>query len=179
MRRSKLLPAIGLGVLLAAVATVSWKQRQRTVSSTAELLPYQALVRTLPPAEKARFLKIRAALLEAEQVRGQTHRWPPDFAVPGLTWVQRGHGLYVNYLGVPADPTQRRWLVLLIEPEPTALKDKPAAPDEEHHTLADGVGIHVSVWSAPNEGLLPEVVLPFPAAEDWTQYLVGPGPEEE
>lgn len=173
--RSKLLGALGLLCLLVAVAVISFKRRQKAGPAT-ELLPYQGWVRELPAAEQERFAQVGAAIREAEQVRARTHQWPATFSPPGLGWVQRGQGLYVNYLGVPAERGRLRWLVLLIEPEPTAIKDRPPPDDEEHHTLGDGTAIHVSVWTAENEGPVPEVILPFPAAESWTQRLAGPGP---
>ena len=170
MTRSKLLATAGLVALVAAVGASSLMLRQRS-KPAAELLPYQARTADLPAAEQQRFTQIGVALREAEAVRARTNSWPAPFSAPGLRWVQRGHGLYVNYLGIPEDPARLRWLVLVIEPEPLALKDPAPPEDEQHHTLADGTAIHVSVWTAPNDGPVPDAVLPFPAAEDWTQRL--------
>ena len=172
--RSKLFGVLGLAGLLAAVAVTSFLQRKKA-APPAELLPYQALVTALPAPERERHAQLRAAIREAEKHRNEKRSWPPAFVAPGLSWVQRGQGLYVNYLGVPNDPSRLRWLVLIIEPEPSALKDPPPPDDDEHHTLADGTALHVSVWTTPNKGPIPEGVLPFPAAEHWTQRLgVGP-----
>ena len=170
MPRSRLLATLGVVVLLAAVGTASWLRRGRAQSAT-ELLPYQARVGLLPSTEQERFAQVSAAIRQAEAGRATNKAWPSTLGVPGLTWVQRGKGLYVNYLGIPAEPEQLRWLVLLIEPEPSAIKDKAPPEDEQHHTLSDGTPIHVSVWTAANQGAVPEVVLPFPAAEDWIQRL--------
>lgn len=171
--RSKLLAALGLIAFLGAVAFLSHRRRAPT-RPAAELLPYQARTTELPAAEQQRFAEIRTALRAAERARWETKKWPDAFSAPGLTWIQRGQGLYVNYLGIPTEPSRLRWLVLFIEPEPTALKDRAPPEDEEHHTLPDGTALHLSVWSAPNEGPVPSVVLPFPAAENWTQQVGAP-----
>lgn len=163
----RFLPAAGLAVLVAAVGAASYFQRVKPVVPSA-LLPYQRL---LAPAEVERMTQVRDALRVAEQARSARRRWPAEFAAPGLTWTQRGQGLYVNYLGVPADPKGARWLVLVVEPEPAPIRDPAPPEDDEHHTLADGTGLHVTVWTQPNDGPLPLDVLPFPAAEGWLQLL--------
>lgn len=170
MNRATVLTAVGLAALVVGVGALSWLRRAPP-TARAELLPYQARVADLPGVERVRHAEVRAALALAEATRAETQKWPSTFGVEGVTWVQRRHGLYVNYLGVPADPARLRWLVLVIEPEPTALKDPAPPPDDEHHTLADGTALHVTVWTAPNQGPVPEVVLPLPAAENWTQQL--------
>lgn len=168
--KSRLAPALGLVGLLATVALVAVKRRGGPKPS-AELLPYQTWVSALSAVERERFIQVRAALRQAELQRGKDGQWPAAFAAPGLGWVQRRHGHYVNYLGVPADGARLRWLVLFIEPEPSAIKDPAPPEDDEHHTLGDGTALHVSVWTSPNEGPVPQAVLPFPAAEEWTQRL--------
>lgn len=173
MPRSKVLGAVALAALVTAVGVVSYLRRTSSKSST-ELLPYQARASELSKVEQQRYAEIRASLREAERGRSVSKRWPAEFTAPGITWVQRGQGLYVNYLGVPAEPMRLRWLVLFIEPEPSAIKDPAPPEDDEHHTLSDGTALHVSVWTAPNDGPVPEVVLPFPAAEGWIQRLGEP-----
>lgn len=170
MARFKLLPALGLVALLIAVAVVSFKRRGAN-GPAAELLPYQTWATELTSVEQEHFGRIRAAVREAESARSEQKKWPSSFGAPGFGWVQRGQGLYINYLGLPSDPARLRWLVLYIEPEPTALKEPAPPDDEEHHTLSDGTALHVSIWSAPNAGPVPDAVLPFPAAENWTQRL--------
>jgi hypothetical protein len=167
----KLFPALLIAALVVAVAATSFMRRHRTAAPSTELLPYQARVVELPATEQERFAQIRAALREAEKIRAASRQWPAEFGAPDVKWIQRGQGLYVNYLGVPDAPSRLRWLVLIIEPEPSALKDPAPPEDEEHHTLSDGTAVHVSVWTTPNEGPIPQVVLPFPAAENWTQRL--------
>lgn len=167
------LAALGLVALLVAVAVVSYSRRPRAGAGS-ELLPYQARASQLPAAEQQRLAQLRLALREAEQVRGKSGRWPDSFSAPGLSWVHRADGLYVNYLGIPAEPDRLRWLVLVIEPAPAALADPAPPEDEEHHTLSDGTALHVTLWSAPNHGPVPGKVLSFPAAEHWIQWLGPP-----
>lgn len=165
MRR--FLPAAGLAALVIAVGAASYLKRARPVEPQG-LLPYQ---RRVLPAEVERMTQVRAAMRVAEQARSEQKRWPAGFSAPGLTWTQRGQGLYVNYLGVPPDPKGARWLVLYVEPEPAPIRDPAPPEDDEHHTLADGTALHVTVWTQPNDGPLPLDVLPFPAAEGWLQLL--------
>lgn len=163
----KLAPALGLAVLVVAVGAASWLRRADTRPA---LLPFQSRVEGLKDDDQERHARIRAALREAERERSATKDWPQTLNVPGLTWTKREHGVYVNYVGVPAPmPVGLRWLVLIIEPEKDSRE--PAPPeDDEHHTLADGTALHVTVWTAPGAGV-PEVVLPMPAAEGWTQQV--------
>ena len=165
--------SLAVAAVVVAVAAVAWLGASRKrVAPLPELLPYQALVRA---ADAEVFGLIRTQLRAAEKQRGTEGKWPTRFVVddPRLTWTLRAQQLYVNYLGVPADPSQPRWLVLIIEPPPTGIRDPAPPEDEEHHTLLDGTALHVTIWSAPNQGPVPEVVLPFPAAEGWTQRLSG------
>ncbi len=168
--RLKLIATLGLVALLAAVAFRSVHQRPR-VRAAPELLAYQGRVGELSPQEQERFALIQKEIRQAERARAATHAWPNLFEVPGLPWVHLGTGLYVNYLGIPAEPDRLRWLVLFIEPEPAALKEPAPPEDLEHHTLSDGTALHVSVWTAENTGPVSTTVLPFPAAENWTQRV--------
>ena len=133
----------------------------------------------LSPVDQARFLALRSnGLAEIEVIRGAAKQWPSvevvskvsPFDDPELTWVQRQHGVYVNYVGLPSAPnaTAVRWLVVFIEPDPKA-NEPPAPIDDEHHTLSDGMGLHVTVWSQPNEGAVPTEVLAFPVSDGWVQ----------
>ncbi len=171
LRNKKVLAGLALVMLVTAVGLISFKRRD-AARRNAELLPYQARVSALAAVEQLRFAQIRTAIRTVEQMRATSKSWPRQFTTPQMKWQQRGQGLYVNYLGLPDEPTQLRWLVLFIEPEPTALKELAPPEDEEHHTLADGTSLHVSIWTAPNEGAAPNVILPFPAAEQWTQRLM-------
>jgi hypothetical protein len=174
-RLNRLAP-IALLVAVAAVAGFGvWRRKQAVVPAPAELLPYQAKVSDLPSAEHQRYDEVQKAIRAAEQQRTATGAWPAVFlAQPGLTWTRRASQLYVNYLGIPAEPDRPRWLVLIIEPPKEGIRDPAPPEDDEHHTLGDGTPIHLGVWTAPNAGPVPEVVLPFPAAEGWTQRMRGP-----
>ncbi len=152
------------------------------------LLPYQALIRDAPPADQRLFRELQEGLLEAERIREQTGHWPdvttlaaegiPPFA-PDPTrkieykWTSVRQDWVTNYLGVPAEPSQAAWVIVILEPEPGAPPD-PAPNDETHHRLADGTTLHVSIWSIPEEkrrsGL---AALRLPQNDGWTNWLVG------
>ena len=83
---------------------------------------------------------------------------------PGFEWTRLEEGVYVNYLGVPADAGRPRWLVLILKGP-----SEPHVNDGEHQTLPDGTVLHVSVWSQPNTGPLPSVAVPFPEVDGWTK----------
>jgi hypothetical protein len=170
MNRQRLWAAVAVAAFVVCVAALAVKSRP---APRAELLAYQALISRSSVAEQERFAQLHRALNGALKARANEKRWPAHFDTdPGITWVLRQHGLYVNYVGIPADASRLRWLVLIIEPDPKALKDAPAPEDEEHRTLADGTALHVTVWTSVGSEL-PQEVLPFPAAEDWTQQLGG------
>ena len=163
-----------IAALVAAVALVTWLGLTQKKSSLPpnEALPYQAPVSELSAAEQERLAQLRTQLRVAEKERTATGKWPERLTEDGSCTL-RVHGPYVNYLAAPADPSRLRWLVLVIEPQPGAIRDPAPPEDEEHHTLSDGTAVHVTVWTAPNEGALPSVVLPFPAADGWTQRING------
>ena len=159
-------------MLLVAVGYRAFTHKPAAQRESVELLAYQAPVWALDERDQRRFGQLRAAIRQAEQVRGVTRQWPAELTpAADCSWSLRRRGVYVNYLGLPAAPGGLRWLVLFIEPEPSAIKDPPPQEDDEHHTLPDGTAVHVSVWTAPDSGPLPLELLPFPAAEGWVQRL--------
>lgn len=170
-----------LATVLGWVVMVGVRQSNARLESHAPA--WQRSYLELSQAEQRRYRQIREGVLEAENARSLTRQWPepkalaaqgvPPFEAPDLVWSMRQHGVYVNYLGVPRSGGGLRWLVLFIEPEASAFDSKmPAAPvDEEHHTLPDGMALHVTVWSQPHEGTLPPEVLAFPVAEGWVQRV--------
>jgi len=154
------------------------------------LLPYQTLVRDVPSAEQRVFRELQEGLLEAERLRSTTGKWPevaalsadgiPPFApdptarIASYRWRLLEEGAVVNYLGIPDTPDAPTWLLLVLEPELGSAPDL-APNDEEHHRLADGTVLHVSVWNVPERsrssgGLS---VIPRPAVEGWRQLRVG------
>ncbi len=152
------------------------------------LLPYQQLIRDAAPAEQRLFRELQEGLLEAERIRAQTGRWPdvttleaegiPPFA-PDPTrkieykWTSVRQDWATNYLGVPSDPSQAAWVLVILEPEPGAPAD-PAPNDETHHRLPDGTTLHVSIWNIPEakrrSGF---AALRLPQNDGWTNWLVG------
>ena len=152
------------------------------------LLPYQKLIRDASPNEQRIFRELQEGLLEAERIRAQTGHWPdvktleaegiPPFA-PDPTqkitykWTSVRQDWATNYLGVPSDPSQPAWVLVILEPEPGAPAD-PAPNDETHHRLPDGTTLHVSIWTTPEEKRRSGfAALRLPQNEGWTNWLVG------
>ena len=154
----------------------------------AGLLPYQQLIRDAVPVEQRLFRELQEGLLEAERIRAETGHWPdvtaleaegiPPFA-PDPTrkieykWTSVRQDWATNYLGVPSDPSQPAWVLVILEPEPGAPPD-PAPNDETHHRLPDGTTLHVSIWNIPEakrrSGF---AALRLPQNDGWTNWLVG------
>lgn len=154
----------------------------------AGLLPYQKLIRDASPNEQRVFRELQEALLEAERIRAETGHWPdvntleaegiPPFAHDptqkvDYTWTSVRQDWAINYMGVPSDPAQPAWVLVILEPEPGAPAD-PAPNDETHHRLPDGMTLHVSIWNIPEAkrrgGF---AALRLPQNEGWTNWLVG------
>jgi hypothetical protein len=160
-----------------------------SAAETRDLLPYQTLFRDLPAGEQRTFRELQEGLLEAEAVRSASGRWPaapalaaqgippfaPDPIAKGATcaWTLRQQGTLVNYLGLPARPHAPAWLLAVQEPEPGAPPDR-TPPDAEHHRLADGTVLHVSIWSHRDGSKVAPGLFPLPHADGWTQLLAGP-----
>ncbi len=180
----------------AAVVAILWIYLANTGPGAAgggqeprDLLPYQTLFRDLPPGEQRTFRELQEGLLEAEGARGVTGRWPeaPALAAQGIppfapdptakgaayAWSLRQQGTLINYLGLPAGPSAPAWLLSIQEPEPGAPPDRSPA-DEQHHRLADGTVLHVSIWSHRDGSRVAAGLFPLPHADGWTQLLAGP-----
>ena len=84
-----------------------------------DLLPYQALVASLPEADQRFFHALRRGLLEAEAERFRLAAWPDaaaltvrgvaPFAPAGDTeyqWSKLQQGTIVNYFGQPRNPAE-------------------------------------------------------------------------
>ena len=158
-----------------------------------DLMPYQRLFPALSGGEQRMFRELQEGLLEAENGRAATRRWPspaelaaqgvPPFAAAspagGYTWTLRQDGLTVNYVGVSAAPRAPAFLLLVQEPDPLAPADAGAPAsgnDEMHHRLPDGAILHVSIWMRPAGGtVFPGGVLATPYDRGWLQLLVGGG----
>jgi hypothetical protein len=159
-----------------------------TVQPQAGLLPYQRLIRDAAPADQRLFRELQEGLLEAERIRAETGHWPdvttleaegiPPFA-PDPTrkveykWTSVRQDWATNYLGVPSDPSQPAWVLVILEPEPGAPAD-PAPNDETHHRLPDGTTLHVSIWNMTEEKRRSGfAALRLPQNDGWTNWLVG------
>jgi hypothetical protein len=174
----------GLVAYLAMSATGTGRDHD----NERNLLPYQLLARTLPESEQSVFRAIRNALpaLEADRVRGS--RWPDAAALAkegvapfrsgpasgtGQRWEQFQQGTTMTYLGVPADPAARAWLLTIQEPEPGATPD-PAPEDEEHRRLPDGTTLHTYVWMHRYGGQVTARFVPQPQSEGWVEVFTAP-----
>jgi hypothetical protein len=112
-------------------------------ASDRNLMPFQRLFRSLGPHEQRMFRELQEGLLEAENVRAGTGRWPeaaelaargvPPFAAGPVApiaakeryaWSRRQEGPLVNYLGVAAGGSLPSFLLLIQEPDP------PDPPDQ-------------------------------------------------
>jgi len=152
------------------------------------LLPYQKLIGDASAGEQRVFRELQEGLLEAERIRAQTGYWPdvktlesegiPPFARDptqkvDYKWTSVRQDWATNYLGVPSDPSQRAWVMVILEPEPGAPAD-PAPNDETHHRLPDGTTLHVSIWNMPEEKRRSGfAALRLPQNDGWTNWLVG------
>jgi hypothetical protein len=185
----------GMAILLVSSFAI-FAQRGASVEGAASplLQPYQRLFADLDAPTQRMVRSLREAMLEAEQAREKTGRWPPvdqlaaDGIPPfasdpidsaGYRWGQAHEGLYVSYRGAAVVGAARPELMLLfIEPDSKALRmpgEKPPPVDEQHHTLLDGTALHVSIWMRlPGPTSDPAPVSAFPAASGWTQVLSKP-----
>ena len=80
----------------------------------------------------------------------------------------RRQGATINYVG---ESEGLRWLVLYLEPDPRMERTAAPPEDDEHHTLADGTGLHVTLWTQPLSEPTTELVTAFPGAEGWVERV--------
>ena len=183
--RTGMVIVVGSGMFLAADSA-----RFRDGGSPGQnLLPFQVLIQNRPSSDQRMFRELQEGLLEAEARRTTTGSWPavatltgdgvPPFAFDPTAkgaqydWTLVHSGTFVNYLGIPRQPNAPAWLLLVLEPDPTAPPD-PAREDEEHHKLTTGVMLHVSTWTR-GDGRVANRIVRAPQSEGWTQlYAVGP-----
>jgi len=149
------------------------------------LLPYQAVIQSRPSDEQLMFRELQVALIEAEGARSAKGAWPePDgLAADGIEpfaanpavkrtryrWRLLRNGLFINYIGIPADASAPAWMLLVQEPDPSG-QPEPFVDDEDHDRLLDGSVLHVSIWNHSQGGKLTAAsVTRAPQAEGWTQ----------
>jgi len=154
-----------------------------------DLAPFQILFRDAAPPVQRMMREVQEGLIEAENVRSTTKRWPavellaaqgiPPFASSSYRWRLAESGPYVTYLGTPTqEPDAPAFLALIQEPDPGYVEPvAPAAPpDETHHRLFDGTLLHVTLWFhrgtvRPEDADQGAITRPF--AAEWTQVLAG------
>jgi hypothetical protein len=162
--------ALALGVWVAGVATA----RLTTSAALEPRPPWQHSFLQLDEQGQRFYRSLREGIFEAENLRASTGHWPApaELADAGIgpfntsTWALAQQRPYINY---SSENNGLRWLVLFIEPEGS--EGAPAQPDEEHHTLSTGLGLHVTVWTQPVSEPRPLGVLSFPVAEGWVQRV--------
>lgn len=136
----------------------------------AERPSWQRPVDELTAPQQALYLQLRGALRSLLERRNADQRWPASAAGLPESFQQHSAGHVVNYVG---EGEGLRWLLLVLEPDPR-LPREPAPPeDDEHFTLADGTGLHITVWTQPLTEPPPPSVTAFPAAEGWVERVRG------
>jgi hypothetical protein len=122
---------------------------------------WQRPVNELTEAQQRVYAELRARLPELKKAREQTGSWPGPTASAGhvINYVQEREGL--------------RWLLLVLEPDPRLPREPPPPEDDEHVNLADGTGLHVTLWTQPLTEAPPPGVIAFPAAEGWVERVRG------
>ncbi|HZF12593.1 MAG TPA: hypothetical protein VFE33_27705 [Thermoanaerobaculia bacterium] len=179
-------------ILLATWVYLAHTATPRTASAAgrADLVSYQKLFRDLSPHEQRMFRALHEGLLEAENLRSASGAWPtpatlaeqgiPPFAADPTdretyTWTFHHEGILLNYLGLPAAPAasgRPAYLLFVQEPTPGAPPDR-APNDEEHHRLANGDVLHVSVWLHAPGAKLGDTLYGLPESDGWIQLLAG------
>jgi hypothetical protein len=161
-------------IVTVLVAYVAFNAKRNQNEASLGLLPYQALVSSLPDADQQQFQTIREGLTTAESIRARTKRWPEAMALglpgPEYRWTRLERGPVVNYLGTPVDPAQPAWLLEIQEPEPGMPPD-PAPNDEEHHRLPDGTTLHVYVWTHRLGGQVASDFVAQPQNTGWIEVF--------
>jgi hypothetical protein len=162
-------------------------------SANRRLFFYQALIQDRPSGEQRMFRELQEGLLEAEMRRAADGKWPtvagliaegvPPFATDPTAkgarykWSLLQSGFAVNYLGIPEQPDAPAWLLVILEPDPSAPPDL-AREDEEHHKLSTGTMLHVSTWIRA-DGKVADRLVRLPQAEGWTQLFAISAPASQ
>lgn len=166
--------AVTLAALVATSTLAARINASLNSSRRAPTLPYQSPVSELQAPEQDAFVALRELIYDLEALRSDTGTWPQASAanIPGYTTQVRSLGLTHNYVFEPDDGQGgQRFLVMILEPDPR-LKEPCAPHDEEHHTLASGICLHVTVWTqAAKEHAAPTQVTAFPFSEGFVQRI--------
>jgi hypothetical protein len=172
---------IGLAALIVVSVAAYLVLKSSVLQSTAtgHLLPYQTLVRTMPSADQTMFEQLQQRVLEIEEARVRTGRWPEADALaphPPYRWVYSRDRFVLNYLAAPSEEaSDAAWLVVIQEPDPQAPLDR-APNDETHHRLPDGTVLHVTVWTHRFGGQMKPAFVRQPESAGWTQVVRAPIP---
>jgi hypothetical protein len=135
---------------------------QKSVSETPQIQSWQVRLKSLSPEERTGYSQLRKTTDEAELLfpHSQTWKTHEPFLVKQLSQT-------INYVGVV---NGTRWMAVVLLP--TDKNEKPPAQDDdEHHTLTNGMPIHVTYWKQPATETHSENVVGFPASEGFLQVL--------
>lgn len=162
----------------------------RPIIAAPALTTPQTLFRDLSAPDQRMFRAIHEGLIEAENTRSATGAWPTPsslsqqgvapFAADPITrdayvWTFHQDGTLINYIGRPKDRPLPAFLIVALEPEPGAPPDT-APVDEQHHQLASGDKLHVSVWRHADGLRVPDALVGVPEARGWLQLISGTPP---
>lgn len=192
--RDELIHVLRAAMAIAAGVWLYVTNNPFPVSSNAiqrSLLPFQAIVATLPSESQLMFRELQVSLIEAETLRSAEGTWPdagrlsadgiepfaPNPALKNMAydWAMRHDQRIIDYIGRPRNAGAAAWLVRVLEPDPS-LPPEVFVEDEEHDRLLDGSVLHVSIWTHPDGAAVPGRVGPLPQAEGWIQiYAAEPG----
>jgi hypothetical protein len=178
-----------LGLAAAIIVTIALYLALKPAggdNASRNLLPYQALARSLPDADARQFRAIRSGIVAAESDRARASRWPDPSALAGrgipafasgpsaeYEWFLLRQGTIVDYFAKPLDPSQPAWLLEIQEPEPGMPPDR-APLDEEHHRLPDGTVLHIYVWMHRYGGQVPVGFVRQPQTNGWIELFTEP-----
>jgi hypothetical protein len=192
--RSELISVVRAGMAITACVWLYLANNPFPAPSNAlarNLLPFQTVIQTRPPGEQLIFRELQVGLIEAETARSTQGTWPdaaamaaeaiepfaanPAIKGPTYRWRLVRDGRFVNYVGVPNEPSAPAWLILVQEPDPAA-QPEVFVDDEEHDRLLDGSILHVSIWNHSDGGKIQAATaVRAPQVEGWTQlYAADP-----
>ena len=157
------------------------------------LAPFQVPVGDATPTVRRMFSEIEEGLIQAEQIRSTTNRWPAveTLAAQGIRpfpladssyrWRLLQDGVYAAYVGTPtttgSDAPALLALIREFAPGDVAGTTATTPPGELAHRLSDGTPLRVSIWFRPDGSAADTqatmAAVAQPSATGWKQILAG------
>ena len=157
------------------------------------LAPFQVPVGDATPTVRRMFSEIEEGLIQAEQIRSTTNRWPAveTLAAQGIRpfpladssyrWRLLQDGAYAAYVGTPtttgSDAPALLALIREFAPGDVAGTTATTPPGELAHRLSDGTPLRVSIWFRPDGSAADTqatmAAVAQPSATGWKQILAG------